>query len=361
MRLFGITTYYKVEKGNRCLFVKMEGEMEDLSVVQLAAVIREIDLFKTWMPFCCVSNILRWYSRANVFAQLAIAFPLFYRDSVVHAYACDTTAEDGSFLILGRSIDEVDTETGEILLRYKGHPSSSIEKNECGRRVASSVEKETTTARNREAGGNNDEKGDLIPRVNKNASYGSCGRMDIKAVRAQFTMLTATRVRARIVACVDPRMPLPMSIINFGIKNVAGVLLGVLASTARRIRSNPGKSKHFARITADNDGFYREWLWPKCKRFYNIQGWAEDRKLAQLLGFDQSSSSSEATVAAKASSTVDEIESGAATKCIDEHLLVEAGISKKKPSKWTAVDSLLLAMLILLVGLLGIVLFASFK
>ena len=53
MRLFGITTYYKVEEGNRCLFVKMEGEMEDLSVLQLAAVIREIDLFKTWMPFCC--------------------------------------------------------------------------------------------------------------------------------------------------------------------------------------------------------------------------------------------------------------------------------------------------------------------
>ena len=166
-------------------------------------------------------------------------------------------------------------------LRYKGHPSSSKEENECGRRVASSVEKETTTARNREAGGNNDEKGDLIPRVNKNASYGSCGRMDIKAVRAQFTMLTATRVRARIVACVDPRMPLPMSIINFGIKNVAGVLLGVLASTARRIRSNPGKSKHFAR-PADNDGFYRGGCQAK---YYNIKAGLRI-KLAQLLSFD---------------------------------------------------------------------------
>ena len=112
MRLFGVSTFYKVKEGERAIWVKMEGEMENLSVLQLAAVIREIDLFKTWMPFCSFSEVLRWYSRANVLAHLAIALPLFYRDAVLHAYACDTTGEDGSFLILGRSVDEDGTDAG---------------------------------------------------------------------------------------------------------------------------------------------------------------------------------------------------------------------------------------------------------
>ena len=61
--LFGITTYFKMVEGERNVWVKMEGDMADVPLVCLAAVIREIDLYKTWLPFCSRSDILRWKSR----------------------------------------------------------------------------------------------------------------------------------------------------------------------------------------------------------------------------------------------------------------------------------------------------------
>lgn len=193
MRLFGISTYCQLKEGDRCIWVKMEGEMEGLSVLQLACVIREIDLFKTWIPFCSMSAILRWYSRANVFAQLAVSIPLFYRDAVVHAYACDTSNEDGSFMILGRSVDEEGEIEGEKLTHYTGHPFSTTVPDSGEGGGEGGVESSQQAQQQQQAG-------DPIPVLNTRASFGTTARMTIKAVRAQFTMLSATKVRACVVS-----------------------------------------------------------------------------------------------------------------------------------------------------------------
>ncbi len=112
------------------------------------------------------------------------------------------------------------------------------------------------------------------------------------------------------MACVDPKVFVPMAIINFGMKNVCGVLLGLMASTARRIQNNPKRSKHFPRIIDDEDGFYNDWLWPKCQRFYQKMGWPQDEALALLLKLDSGSPADPFA----ASSTSEEINGAAGKK-----------------------------------------------
>lgn len=108
-------------EGDENVYVKTEGVMEDIPLVCLCAALREIDLYKTWIPACSRSDIIRWKSKyvqttssfvSNYFLQkwlhsfrsralihLAFSPPLLYRDAILEAFACDSMFEDGSFMV----------------------------------------------------------------------------------------------------------------------------------------------------------------------------------------------------------------------------------------------------------------------
>lgn len=237
--LFGVKTYWKMEPGERAIYTKMEGDLQDLSLVCLASTLREIDLYSTWLPFCIMSDITQWKGRCDVLCHFGIQVPFMYRDCYVHAFLCDTIYDDGSFMLVGGSPGSFmssgpDSEDVEAVTEY-----GDVELKPCDK--------------------------------SWNASWGSAARMDVKAFSAQFTQLSENTVRARVVTCIDPSVPLPMPIINFCVKHIAGVVLSLLAAVARRIQNHPEKSEHAARIRTDP--FYSGFLIPKCDRVYDAKGW----------------------------------------------------------------------------------------
>ena len=232
--LFGVTTYCKVKAGERAIWVKMEGELEDLSLVCLSSVLREIDLYQSWLPFLVFSKICRWKGRCDVLAHFAVRVPFMYRDTFVHAFLCDTLYDDGSYMLVGTSPKSGEIDNPDDVVEYEGDKLEPCDKS-------------------------------------WSASWGSAARMDVKGFKAQFSQVSETVVRARVVACVDPVVPLPVAVVNFCVKHIAGVVLLLLAVVARRIQNQPDKSEHAKRIM--NDPFYSAYLIPKCNRFYDFKGW----------------------------------------------------------------------------------------
>jgi hypothetical protein len=57
---FGINTFYQLDDSDGSMIIKMEGHLE-LPLFEQCAVVYEVDLFHTWIPFCsdaeCVDKI----------------------------------------------------------------------------------------------------------------------------------------------------------------------------------------------------------------------------------------------------------------------------------------------------------------
>lgn len=137
--------------------------------------------------------------------------------------------------------------------------------------------------------------------------------MDVRAFRAKIEVLSPTSACTSIVANVDPKAPVPRSVVNFvvswcmhsccfpchfgracggspgpftemltavndatltQVRKAAGMFLYCLKQAARRITADEGNC-HFQRIAEDEE-FYKEWLFPRFERFYKRRGWAFD-------------------------------------------------------------------------------------
>jgi hypothetical protein len=196
------------------------------------------------------------------FVRSFVRLYIRYRDCFVHAFLCDTIYDDGSFMLVGGS-------PGSFMASSSSTSSTDEASGEAA--AASSPSGSEEEAKDVESVTEYD--GVALKPCDKSwsASWGSAARMDVKAFSAQFTQLSESTVRARVVTCIDPSVPLPMPIINFCVKHIAGVVLSLLAAVARRIQNHPEASEHAARIRSDP--FYSEFLIPKCDRFYDAKGW----------------------------------------------------------------------------------------
>ena len=75
-----------------------------------------------------------------------------------------------------------------------------------------------------------------------------------------------------IVAHIDPHVALPQALLNFVIKNVAGILLVLFQRQAASVAGNP-QCKHALKIR-ENRAFYESWLLPKIITYCDSKGWA---------------------------------------------------------------------------------------
>lgn len=70
----GITTSYKHDHDGS-IWVKLSGKMDDVRVVDQLATVREVDLYRHWIPFCDKSRLLKRIGVVEVLAYFNTAVP----------------------------------------------------------------------------------------------------------------------------------------------------------------------------------------------------------------------------------------------------------------------------------------------
>ena len=105
MRYFGVTTYYQVDKQNR-LHVKLEGVLDNVPLFNQAAVIYEVDLFKSWIPFCSNSKLIDRITDTDVVSYISSYIPPIGRDCLIRVYASDCLTEHDKIVLIGSPLNE---------------------------------------------------------------------------------------------------------------------------------------------------------------------------------------------------------------------------------------------------------------
>lgn len=105
--LFGVTTHYR-ERDDGLLQVHVEGDCDSLPLFEQLAVIREVELFSSWVPFCSSSTLIHELGKAEIVAHFTVSlgipvFPLA-RDTALRCYGADCLYEYGCIVLMGRSI-----------------------------------------------------------------------------------------------------------------------------------------------------------------------------------------------------------------------------------------------------------------
>jgi hypothetical protein len=237
--LFGVKTFYRREEDGS-LTLKLEGELNDCPLFEQVCVLKEVDLHYKWAPFCSSSMTIADLDKLDVVGWFVIGLASFglARDGVFRAIGCDNMFEDGSILLAGQGIRDLP----------EGAP----------------LPKDTYLSDDPIL-----DKLDIPPIPTRRGA----GRMTMRTFDAVIHITSPTTARTRLVANVDPNMPfLPQPLLEFVMKNLAGVLLAKLQSAAKKIPRNPLHNEH-ARRMRDEEDFYRHWLMAKFQAISETNGW----------------------------------------------------------------------------------------
>ena len=237
--MFGVKTFYRREEDGS-LSLKLEGELKDVPLFEQVCVLKEVDLHYKWAPFCSSSMTIADLDKLDTVGWFVIGLANFglSRDGVFRVIGCDNILEDGSIIIAGQGIRDLP----------EGAPAPR-DTYLCDDPIL--------------------EKLDIPPIPTRRGG----GRMTIRTVEAVIHVTSPTSARTRLVANLDPNMTfLPQPLLEFVMKNLAGVLLARLQTAAKKIPRNPVSNEH-ARRMRDEEDFYRHWLMKKFQAVCDFNGW----------------------------------------------------------------------------------------
>nr|CCA22748.1 transmembrane protein putative [Albugo laibachii Nc14] len=212
----GVSTFWK-PGDNGTIWLKMDGIIEGADIFNTLAVIREIDLYRHWAPFCNNSEILSDIGRCELLAYFCLSLPLTPRDAVLHAFGVNACYEHRCVLLLGETPD-----------------SSMID-------------------------------------VPKMKGWNS-DRIHIHGFRALIEPIEKLTTRACIVINMDPKCALPKNVINYWIKKGAGLMHYMIIKESIKIekaRREKSANEHLKRIECDPVGFYA-WLQPRVREWFEL-------------------------------------------------------------------------------------------
>ncbi|RLN86483.1 hypothetical protein BBJ28_00003673 [Nothophytophthora sp. Chile5] len=220
--LFGVTTSWKPDDDGS-VWIKLEGFVDGVDIFNTISVIREVDLFSVWTPFCSESQLMQDLGRVELVAYLAISSPFLQRDTLIRAFGINAVYESRCLLLLGGSVAESTLPSSLQVPTLRGWSS---------------------------------------------------GRMEIRGFRALIEPITRTKARTCIVANIDPKCAIPKPMLNFGIKKMAGILLYLIRKEAEKIEhaqndlAARSANEHLRRIKTDPSGFYT-WLRPIVDKYFD--------------------------------------------------------------------------------------------
>lgn len=239
-KLFGVTTHYRREE-NGTLSMKIEGKMEGLPLFDQVAVLREVDLYYKWAPFCSSSLTIAHLNTIDIVGWFVTGLPHFglMRDACFRAIGCDSFYEDGSILLVGQGIadrpDDANTDEGFQYLR-------------------------------------NDPILDTLDLPEVPTALGS-GRVTIRTFQAIINVHSPMDATTKIVANIDPNLSfIPQPLIDFTMKKLCGVLLAKLQQAAKKVSKDPIYNAHACVMRRDED-FYKGWLMEKFTGICKVRGW----------------------------------------------------------------------------------------
>lgn len=289
--LFGITTYYRREI-DESLSIKLEGHLTGIPLFEQVAVLREVDLYHSWAPFCVSSSRLAQLGKIDVVAWLLTGLPQFglSRDACFRAIGCDSMREDGSILLVGEGlgdraedgVGDAVASSGENRQRPSGGGGSPARRVD--RDISGSIHNESSNYSNWTTLSDEYEYGSYLSRDSvletiqippvptTKFGFGS-GRMTIRSFQGQVDVLSPTSAKTRLITNIDPNLNyVPQSLIDFCMKKLCGILLSRLQGAARTILKDPVHSLHARRMREDVQ-FYRMWLLPKFRSHCEDLGW----------------------------------------------------------------------------------------
>lgn len=218
----GVTTHWKPGEDGT-VWLKLDGLVEGVDIFNTIAVIRETDMYNVWVPFCNRSLLLQQNGHVDIVAYMSVAFPLLQRDAVIKAFGINACYESRAILLLGKTVDECSLPASVQVPKARGW---------------------------------------------------NADRMEMRGFRALIEPITRTKARVCIVANIDPKCPIPRSLLNFGIKKVAGILLYLVRKEAEKIeqtqRDGSTDNEHLQRIQHDPTHFY-SWLRPLMEKWFEDQ------------------------------------------------------------------------------------------
>jgi len=97
--------------------------------------------------------------------------------------------------------------------------------------------------------------------------------MTIRKFEATIHVTSPTSAKTKVVANVNPNISfLPQSLLDFLMKQLAGVILAKLQGASMKASKHPVKNAH-ARKIREEAAFYREWILPKFEHICTMNGW----------------------------------------------------------------------------------------
>ena len=237
--LFGVKTFYRREEDGS-LSLKLEGELKDCPLFEQVCVLKEVDLHYKWAPFCTSSMTIADLDKLDTVGWFVIGLANFglSRDGCFRVIGCDHIMEEGSIIVAGQGIRDLPPDAPSPRDTYL-----------CEDPVLDNL--------------------DIPPIPTRRGG----GRMTIRTVEAVIHVTSPTSARTRLVANIDPNMTfLPQPLLEFVMKNLAGVLLAKLQTAAKKIPRNPVTNEH-ARRMRDEEDFYRHWLMKKFLAVCQHNGW----------------------------------------------------------------------------------------
>jgi hypothetical protein len=187
--------------------------------------------------------------QAEIVAYFGVFVPPLSRDSLIRAYGVDCLQEHGKVLLLGASVDDWPV-PGDGVGDGDGGTSSE---SGSGRSTSSSGKQPASVFNiQRLMGGGGSGSGSGKTSASSSSSSATdtaapwrkpsgwfTDRMVVKRFRSIITVLSPSTAKTIIVAHVDPKVALPQSLINFVMRNMAGILLNVFQRQVQYVAAHP--------------------------------------------------------------------------------------------------------------------------
>ena len=237
--MFGIETFYRREEDGS-LSLKLQGEVSDVPLFEQLCILREVDLYYKWSPFCSSSFTVADLDKLDTVGWFLIGLSAFglARDGCFRAIGCDNFMEDGSVLLAGQGLHDIPDEAPPPADTYLS----------------------------------DDPIIDTLPIPPKPTRRGA-DRMTIRTFDAIIHVTSPTSATTKIVANIDPNIRfLPQSLLEFVMKHMAGVLLAKLQSAAKKVVKHPKNNEHAKKMRQEAD-FYQAWLMAKFQAICEMRGW----------------------------------------------------------------------------------------